>query len=403
MPGIAKDLQVSEIHQAPGDLWVIGTAPLDATPRLTLATDGTPEAAAHPGSVHLGATQSAITTMAKPVMAPIELDQHDGPFDSYATDLRSQLEAEMAQTEMAKLQRGIGVATYATGAGYKQVTFGGSLVVPTLCVAAISAKRTNALRHIVSMLFKAAAVGGFSVSFGRAASSKYKLTFLGLHDPVRTAGKQVGIVYETLVDAAGLTPTAKSFNVNEIFQGPADFWLIDPAPTDAAQRVTLDAATLTPDSVTHAASKHLGGTDGPVTLTVLPKIGEIRMDQLEGVVDVFVQSIEAKLEAEMSQTEMLKLSRALAIGDYLLSAGAYAQVTFGGKSQPPTFCVAAVAPKRTDGTKALVGCLFKVNSVEGLLLTMSRKTQSKYKVTFTGLLDLARTSGRQMGIVHEMI
>ncbi len=402
MAGTAKDVKVSEIHQGPGDMWVIATAPADATPRLTLAPDGTPEAAAHPGAVHLGAIQSAITTMVKPVMTPIELDQFDAPFDSYATDLQAAIEAEFAQTEMQKLQRAIGVGAYSTGAGYKQVTFGGLLTVPTLCIAAISAKRENTLRHVVSILFKAAAVDGFSVTFGRGGSSRYKMRFQGLHDPARTAGKQTGIVYETLADAAGLTPTAKSFSVAEIYQGPADLWLIDPAPTDAAQRVTLDAATLTPDSVAHATSKHLGGTEGPVTLSVKPKIGEIRVDQHEGALDVFVESIEATIEAEMKQSEALKLSRALGIGSYSTAAG-YAQVTFGGTSQPPVISVAAIAPKRTDGTKALVGCLYRVNAVEGIELTMSRKKASTYKVVFRGLIDLTRTAGRQMGIVHEMI
>lgn len=402
MAGTSKDIQVAEIHQGPGDLWVIPTAPVDATPRLTLASDGTPDSTTHPSCVHLGAIQSAITTTVKGEMAPIDLDQYDAPFDNYATNLEAKIEAEMAQTEMQKLQRALGVGAYDTQAGYKHVTFGGLLTVPTVCLAAISAKRASPLKHVISILFKSAAVAGFQVAIGRGAASTYKLEFLGLGDPERTAGKQVGIVYETLTDAAGGTPSDKDFSVAEIYQGPGDLWLIAPAPTDTATRVTIDATTLTPDATAHATAAHLGGTEGPITITVTPTIGQIRLDQFDSPVDVFVERIEAKIEAEMSQSEMEKLSRALAVGSYGANAG-YKQVTFGGTSQPATICVAAIAPKRTDATKAICACLYKVNSIEGVQVVMSRRQKSTYKVTFTGLLDPERTAGRQMGVVHEMI
>lgn len=403
MAGTAKDIQATEIHQGPGDLWVITTPPVDAAPRLTLASDGTPDSVTHGACVHLGAIQSAITTSVKGKIGMIALDQFDAPLDGFVTDLEASIEAEMAQTEAAKLQRALGVGTYATGAGYKHVTFGGTLAVPTVCVAAISPKRTASTKHIVATLFSAAAVGGFDVKFGRAKSSSYKLKFQALSDLTRTAGKQVGIVHETLAAASGGTPIAKDFTVAEIYQGPADLWLIDPAPTDGATRVTIDAATLTPDATAHANAKHLGGTMGEVTMTVTPKIGYIRLDQVDAAVGVFVEALEAKIEAEMSQSEVLKLSRALGIGNYTTSPGAYSQVTFGGVDQPPAICIAAIAKKRSDTTKAAVMCLYKVLSVGGIGITMSRKKQSTYKVSFTGLLDPTRTAGKQIGIFHEMI
>jgi hypothetical protein len=403
MAGITKDIQVTEIHQGPGDLWVIPTAPVDATPRLTLASDGTPDSTAHPASVHLGAIQSAITTSLKPKIAAIDLDQLDAAIDGYVTDFEAKIEAEMAQTRAAKLQRALGVATFASGAGYEQLTFGGNLTVPTLCLAAISPKRISPKQYIVSMLFKAAAVGGFSITFGRSKASTYKCGFLGLTDPSRTAGKQIGTVYETLQDAAGGTVQAKDFTVGEIYQGPADLWLISPAPADATQKVTLDATTLTPDAAVHANSKHLGGTAGSITLTVTPKIGNLRLDQFDGPVDVFVESLEAKLEAEMSQSEMQKLARALSVGTYSTDNATYKQLVYGGSNQPESICVAAIAQKRLAGTKAIVACLYNVNSTGGVDISMSRKKASTYKVTFTGLVDPARTAGRQIGIYHEMV
>jgi hypothetical protein len=403
MAGIAKDYKATEIMQGPGDLWVIGGAPTDAAVRLTLASDGTPDATAHPASIHLGAIQSAVTTQIKPKTQAIELDQYDAPFDSYVTDLDAKIEAELAQSESQKLQRMMGVAAYGTGAGYKQFTFGGNLVVPKACIAAISPTRQNQARHVVSLLYSAAAVGGIQISMGRAKSSSYKASFQGLADITRTAGKQVGVIYQTLADAAAGTPTAKDFSLAEIYQGPADLWLISPAPTDASPRIALDAATLTPDAASHGQSKHLGMTNGAIGFTLTPKIDMLRGDQFDAPVDVSIATIEAKLEAEMVQTSMEKLSRALGVGTFSTSANAYDQITFGGTNQPATYCIAAIGRKRLDETKAVVCCLYSVNTVDGITVTMSRKKTSTYKLTFSGQLDPTRTAGKQMGIFHEMV
>jgi hypothetical protein len=405
MAGTTKDLTPAEIHQAPGDLWVLPAAPLDATPRMTLASNLTPDATAHPASVHLGAIASAITTTVKPKIAPIELEQFDAPFDGYLADLNTTLEAEMAQSRPAKFQRALGVATFSSGTGYEQVTFGGTLAVPKLCIAAISPKRTAPLQAWVTILFNGVAVGGFSVAMGRAKSSTWKLRFRGLPDLTRTPGQRTGILYETTVDAAGGTAQAKDLTSAEIFQGPADLWLISPAPSDADQRVTLDATTLTPDATVHSGAKHLGGTAGAVTLTVTPKIGDIKMDQADDAVDVFIDSIEAKIEAEMVQSEAQKLARALGLGtlnNYTAGTG-YKQVTWGGSNQPNPICVAAIAPKRTTPTKAVVACLYNVISNDGFSLTLSRKKASSYKFTAIGNMDASRTIGRTIGIYHEMV
>src|ERR1017187_788219 len=402
MAGTAKGYAVSEIVQGPGDIWVIGTAPTDANVRLTLASDGTPDATAHPGSIHLGAIQSAITATLKPKLSKMSLDQYDAPFAAFVDALDVSIEATMAQTEAAKLQRMLGVGTYATGTGYKSVTFGGLLTVPKLCVAVISPTRGNMNRYIVTVAYLAAATGGFSVSMGRAKASDYKAKFTALNDIARTAGQQIGVVYQTLADAAGGTPTAKNFVTAEIFQGPADLWVIDP-PTDAATRVPLDAATLTPDATAHPTAAHLGMTTGAVNFTVMPKIDVIKADQFDAGVDVWIQSIDAKLEAEMNQSAMDKLARALAVGTYTTSSGAYSQMTFGGLSAVPTICVCAIGRKRTDPTKAVTVCLYACNSVDGITITASRQKASTYKLSFDGLIDPTRTAGRQMGVYQEMI
>ena len=211
------------------------------------------------------------------------------------------------------------------------------------------------------------------------------------------------MVYQTLVNAAGGTPTAKSFVPAQIYQGPADLWLISPAPTDAAMRVTLDAGTLTPDAATHGASVHLGMTAGAITFSVQPKIDFIRGDQFDGPLAAYVSSLTAKIEAEMLQSAMDKSARALGIGTYSTTAGSFAQTTFGGSNQPATFCIAAIGQKRTTPTKAVVGCLYRVNTTDGITWTAQRTKASTYKLNFTGQADVTRTAGRTVGIFHEMV
>ena len=405
MAGTAKDINVTEIHQGPGDLWVIGTPPVDATPRLVLASDGTPDSATHGTCVHLGALSEA-TTRVKPAVQMLELDQLDAPFDVYLGEISAELEASFAQLEMAKLARALGVGNYSTASGYKQVTFGGTTTVPTFCLAAISPQKENALRHLVSVLFKCAAAGGFSVSFGRGAASVYKCNFVGLSDTARTVGKQLVNIYRTLTDCTGGTPTAKDFTVAEVQQGPGDLWILPDPPSNSEVRVVLDAATLTPDATTHAGSIHLGATEGPIVLSVKPTIAFGRVDQCDGPLYTYVEKIEATLEAELSQAAAAKLAYALGVGSYLGDAippTLWAQVSAGGTNQPAPFAVCAIAQKRSASTKAFVGCLYRVMPTSGIEFQMSRKKRSSYKVVFTGIADLTRTAGQRIGVVHETV
>jgi hypothetical protein len=167
-------------------------------------------------------------------------------------------------------------------------------------------------------------------------------------------------------------------------------------------QVTLDGPTLTPSSTVHANSVHLGLAQGPVTFSVMPKIGLIKSDQFDAPVDAYVESLQASFEVELLQSSMTNLATALGVGTYLLSAGNYAHCTFGGTNQPPTICVAAIAPRRTVTTDAVVGCLYRVNAAEGISWTAQRNKTSTFKVKFSGQSDTTRTAGRQIGIFHEL-
>jgi hypothetical protein len=415
MPATPKNYSTTQIIQGPGDIWAIpvAVAPTNAAVRLTLASDGTPDATTHAGSVHLGSIATGITTSVKPKLTDIHVDQFDGAIDSYVTELDAKIEAEMAQTESSKIQRMLGVGVYASttvasgdfsGSTMETCTFGGINTVPKTCLAVISPTRANPQQYVVSVLYIGYSVGAFSLALGRAKAASYKAQFAGLSDPTRTAGQQIGVVYQTLVNASGGTPTAKSFVPAEIFQGPADLWILGTAPLDASGGVvSIDPTTLTPDSTVHGTCTHLGLTEGAATFSVTAKIDPIKADQFEAPVDCFVASIAAKLEVTLLQSSMQMLATALGVGNYSTTANSFAQCTFGGTNQPPSICVAAIAPKRLAPTKPVCAGLYLVNAAEGISWVAQRSKPSTYKVGFNGYSDVTRTAGRQIGIWQEIM
>jgi hypothetical protein len=201
----AKDYTTSEIQQGPADLWIVGTPPNDTAQRLTLAADFTPDATAHPNSVCLGMTESAITMTITPKIELIKADQADGAgVDAYCTALECKLEATLTQASLAKLTQalGLGTAAYAIDAGgtpaWEQIGFGGLLTPAEFAVAAIAPKRSDATKLWVGMLYKVVSGDGVSLVVSRAKEGTYKVTFTALNDLTRTAGRQQGIVYETI-------------------------------------------------------------------------------------------------------------------------------------------------------------------------------------------------------------
>jgi hypothetical protein len=218
-----KSYAPAQIVQGPGNVWVIGNPPSDTAVRLTLASDGTPDSTAHAGSVHLGTIATAISTTVKPKMTQIQLDQYDAPFATYVDELAASIEAEMAQMESSLIQRALGVGVYGAGTGYEYVTFGGVLTVPKACLAVISPTRAAPKQYIVSLLYSAVSSGGFSVQLGKSKPAFYKAKFEGLSDTTRTAGKQIGVIYQTLADASGGTPTAMDNVVSQVYEGAGGF------------------------------------------------------------------------------------------------------------------------------------------------------------------------------------
>jgi hypothetical protein len=196
----AKGYDITAIHQGPGDIWIIGGGPpSDSAQRLTLdEPSGTPDTTAHPASICLGTTESGITFTTKVKLSDITVDQAESPVDAYMDQLECTIEAELSQQSVDLLQNALTTGVYSTASGYKQLTFGGVSIVPNVCVAAITPKRTGTTLWIVSMLYKVVSKGGITIMSMRNKKSTHKIQFTGMSDLTRTAGRQIGVHYETL-------------------------------------------------------------------------------------------------------------------------------------------------------------------------------------------------------------
>jgi hypothetical protein len=173
-----------------------------ATPQLTLdLATGTPDSTAHPASVCFGTTESGVELAIKSKITDIKADQFDAPIDAYLDSVDAELSATLSQQSVDLLQQAFPEGVYSTLAGppgYKQLTGGGIGIVPTVCVAAITPKRTGTNLWIVSILFRVSSQGGITVTSSRAKKSTHKVMFKGQSDITRTAGRQIFNHYETL-------------------------------------------------------------------------------------------------------------------------------------------------------------------------------------------------------------
>jgi hypothetical protein len=74
-------------------------------------------------------------------------------------------------------------------------------------------------------------------------------------------------------------------------------------------------------------------------------------------------------------------------------------VEFGGKPTPTAQCIAVVAPRADDSTKAVVFMIFSGYNTEGVTLTNNLEDEASSPFKFVGLSVASRARGKQMGVI----
>jgi hypothetical protein len=193
MAGTAKTYDATRIMATSADVWIDVAVPSSGT-RLTLdAPTGTPDSTANPNAKHLGLTEKGSTMTFKTEIQAFEADELTSPWKQQLSSEEAAIKGNFLQIEdwniLGLITPG---GTKSTGAGYEQLTFGGSTTVTTKSIAVIAPSAQNAGKWVVFHLYKAFNKAGIELALSRKDFSKVPYEFSGLSDTSRPQGDQVG-------------------------------------------------------------------------------------------------------------------------------------------------------------------------------------------------------------------
>src|SRR5579872_3078439 len=94
-----------------------------------------------------------------------------------------------------------------------------------------------------------------------------------------------------------------------IFQGPGNLWLSCNVPA-AGARLLIDAN----GNPTEGSPRHVGGTDGAISIAVAPKFEEMPIDQATAPVDVVMTGETEEIDVTMKELTYYNLRDALGVG-----------------------------------------------------------------------------------------
>jgi hypothetical protein len=156
------------------------------------------------GPIFGGAVTGASTVLWTPKINAISADQVAAPIDARLVSEEESIEAEVMETDYAKLKAYVANGLYSTGAdpglpsgyqNYEEISFGGLMMIPQMSVAVVSPRQEAPGKFVVSQLYNAYQAQALSMPFSREKPTTVKIKFSGLADAARPVGDQVGKVY----------------------------------------------------------------------------------------------------------------------------------------------------------------------------------------------------------------
>ncbi|MGH9354200.1 MAG: hypothetical protein ACRD2G_18890 [Terriglobia bacterium] len=180
-----------------GQSWTLPVAGLSATGNSAPSANAT-------GPLFAGAVYGAATIAWSPKIEALSADQVAAPIDARLTAEEQSIEAEVMETDYAKLRAYLANGIFATGTdpglpagvqNYEEISFGGLMEVPRMSIAIVSPRIDAPGKFVVSQLYCAYQAQSLSMPFSREKATSVKVKFSGLADPSRPAGDQVGKVY----------------------------------------------------------------------------------------------------------------------------------------------------------------------------------------------------------------
>ena len=199
MAGTATNWRATAIAQNFGQLWGLLAIP-GAAARITLFSDGTPDATANPNAFHYGATKEGSKLMVKPTFDKYYVDEFRAPIVTNIGSLDAGISAELVGvTDMDVIKNLlIGVGTYATTASsFKEVRFGSTALTyqsAALIFPLIEDTTKYGIFNLYSALNDAGvefAVGRKQLGFTPISLVGYEITTRAITDTVGNYWKQI--------------------------------------------------------------------------------------------------------------------------------------------------------------------------------------------------------------------
>jgi len=196
MAGTAKNYNANQIVLGPSDLWLNVAVPA-ASSRMTLDTDGTPDATANPNAIHLGMTAGGVTFEYVPEIQDFSSDELTAPHLSRIISERATLKGEFLQVFNWNLLEKMTVGGTKsvdtnTSTGYEQLTMGGLSTISTFSIALIGPDISGTNQWWVVQLYKTFNRAGFNFTVTRKDQSRAPFEFNGQAVTSRAAGDQIG-------------------------------------------------------------------------------------------------------------------------------------------------------------------------------------------------------------------
>lgn len=191
----AKNFAKTEWTRGPGDLWLNVALPTNG--RITLFTDGTPEATANPDAVHIGGTVEGCKMTIKGTEEDEYIDEFDGPVDNHRTQTDGMIEGAYVQIRNYDLMELINqaVTRMATATGIDGVTFGNKKTTTLIPVAHI-ARIPGTAFYQVFMLYAAKNGAGNEFSVQKTKRGESPFSWKGYSVTTRADGDSMGSFWE---------------------------------------------------------------------------------------------------------------------------------------------------------------------------------------------------------------
>lgn len=195
MAGTATNQDITKITRGPGKFWLNLAVPSGGA-RLTLFTDGTPDATANPSAKQLGLTRAGSKVSLKTSLTKNEADELTAPYRQILASDDMSVEGEWLQLEDFTLLKVLTPnGTFGSGSGYEQITVGGQQTIPSLALpsgALIWPSAADATKFCVAHMYQALNTAGLEFTINRKTDAGSNYKFEGQSITSRTAGDQVG-------------------------------------------------------------------------------------------------------------------------------------------------------------------------------------------------------------------